>query len=195
MASLLGVMAIAWYPEYGDVRRQRRQVGRDSLKNYLSRVVPDPLESLSLAFVLSKGPRVCLQLRWPSSPRQLNEVPTPQTARWERTAEKNGFRGVRMQRDVSRDHGDPSVRSRESCLGVLRRVSRSNPRMPHARISDTSTTKRRVTLSKCLEAQSEASEPRQTISLLTTCRTDVDFARPADNFLMFQMLNLSLEYW
>lgn len=151
MALLLRVMTIAWYLEDGIVRRQRRRVGRDSLMNYWSRVVPGSPESLSLGIALLKGPPACLHPGWRTFPRRLNEVPTLQNARWERIAERNGFRGVRMQRDVSRDHGDPLARSRESCLGILSRVSRSNRRMPHARISDTSMTMRRVTSNKCLE--------------------------------------------
>lgn len=62
-----------------------------------------------------------------------------------------------MQQDVSQDHGGPSARSRESCLRVSSRASHNNPHMPHAHMSDTSMTKRRVTLSKCL-ARSVGSE-------------------------------------
>lgn len=33
------------------------------------------------------------------------------------------------------------------------------------------------------------------VELLTACCTDIDLTRPADDILVFQMLDLSLEYW
>lgn len=152
MSSVLRVATIVCYPEDEDVLQQRRQVNRDSPMNCWHQAVSDNVtqESLLLGFALLTGLRACLHPEWRSSPPRLNEAPTLQNARWERIVEKSGFHGGRMQRGVCQDHDDPSARLRGWCLGVLNRVSRNNPRMPHARIGDTSTTKRRVTLSKCL---------------------------------------------
>ena len=60
-------MVMAWYPEDDDVRRQRRQAGRDLLMNCLPLVVLDSWELLWLAFVLLKAPHACPHLGWCSS--------------------------------------------------------------------------------------------------------------------------------
>src|SRR5579863_3595630 len=140
ISSPLMVVTVACYLEDEDVQRQRRQVGRGSPMNRRHQVVAGIVtrELISPVSALLKGPRAFPHSGWRSSPQQPNEVPTLRSAKWGRIAQKNGFRGGRKQRDVSQDHGDLWARLPGSYLGVLRRVSRSNLRMPHARTSGTS---------------------------------------------------------
>lgn len=189
MSSPRGVMTVACYLEGEDVQRQRRQVSQGEPVNRRRQVVVGiaTQESLSLGFALLKGPHACLRSGWRSSPQQPSEVPTLRSAKWERIVRKNGSRGERKQRDVSQDHGDLWARSLESCLEVLSRASRNNLRTPRAHMSDTSTTERRGTSSKCLAhsvgsvskqrergslphvARTSTSRGRQTVSLCSKC--------------------------